>query len=136
MRVAQNDNELARLIMADIESAVQETKRKAAEDMKIGMDYFYSAGPPAVYQRTDRLRKTPRTSDIRVTKTRAEFEAYLDDSGGYTTGKHPSMAQVLDLTDKGSSPGLHPAVGNTGYWDLTCQLIDSDFDAEMKKHFD
>ena len=136
MGAAYNDDELARLIMQDIQSAVQETETKAVDDMKYGMEYFYSGGPPKSYKRTEQLKKTPRTSKIRVTKTHAEFKAYLEDSGGYTTGKHPSMAQVLDLTETGSSPGLNPAVGNTGYWDLTCQLIENDFDSAMQQYFD
>ena len=136
MGAAHNDDELARLIMQDIQSAVQETEVKAVEDMKIGMEYFYSGGPPRVYKRTERLKHTPRTSQLRVTKTRAQFDAYLEDSGSYTTGKHPSMAQVLDLTETGSSPGLRPAVGNTGYWELTCDLIENDFDRAMQQYFD
>ena len=137
MRVAQNDDELARLIMQDMQSAVQETKNKAMTALGKGILYFYSGGTPVVYQRTYQLMRTPRTTDVRMLSGRhLEFEAYLDDGGGYTTGKHPSMAQVLDLTDKGSSPGLRPAVGNKGYWDMICTQIDSDFVAAMKQYFD
>jgi len=136
MRVAHNDDELARLIMQDMQSAVQETKNKAMSALGNGIVYFYSGGTPVVYQRTYQLMRTPKTSNIKVSSNKhIEFEAYLDDSGGYTTGKHPSMAQVLDLTDKGHSPGLRPAVGNTGYWNMICGQIESDFDAAMRKYF-
>ena len=37
MGAAHNDDELARLIMQDIQSAVQETEVKAVEDMKIAL---------------------------------------------------------------------------------------------------
>lgn len=137
MRVAHNDDELAQLIMKDIQSAVQLTEKYAIADMGMAISHFYAGGYPKMYIRTYQLAKTPKTSGVRVLSNKhVQFDAYLDDSGGYTTGKHPSMAQVLDLTDKGSSPGLRPAVGSTGYWDMANKYIEKHFDDCMKQYFD
>ena len=138
MRVADNDDQLAQLILADMQTAVQATEKKAMDAMRKGIEYFYAGGFPDRYIRTEQLKKTPRTTGVQVkSKKHVEFDAFLDESlPNYTTGKHPSMGEVLQLTNEGSYPGLRPAVGSPGYWDWAEVQIGKDFEDAMKQYFD
>lgn len=137
MRVAHNDDELAQLILADMQKAVQATEKKAIAAMHKGISDFYAGSYPKKYERTYQLAETPNTTGVKIlSKKSVQFDAFLDDSlPNYTTGKHPSMAAVLQLTDRGGYPGLRPAVGAPGYWEMITTTIEKDFDAEMSKQF-
>lgn len=127
--------QLQKALQDELKQALEETARKSEQDMKEAIDYFYSGGTPKLYERTGKMEKTPKTTPVSVSGNGGEFKAYLDQSGGYSTGKNPSMGQVLDLTNDGHSDGLRPAVGHTGYWDKAEQAIGQDFDDIMRKHF-
>ena len=125
MAMASSDAELERLIQRDIERALKISERKALEDMFEAVGRFYASGDPKKYQRTGALMNTPKTRNI----NNNSFEAYLDDSGHYTTGKRPSMGQVLELTNEGS------AVGASGYWSIATKKIQADFEIAMSQFF-
>lgn len=110
-------------IMRKIRSAMSQSQSAAQEAMDKGMDYFYSGGPPVLYQRTNLLRNTPDTEVTQNSMDTVAFKAYLDDSGTHTQGSHPAMGAVEHLTNDGSYPGLDPAVGNPGYWDKSKEWI-------------
>ena len=131
MAMASSDAELERLIQRDIERALKIAERKALEDMFEAVGRFYASGDPKKYQRTGALMNTPKTRNI----NNNSFEAYLDDSGHYTTGKRPSMGQVLELTNEGSLPGFRPAVGASGYWSIATKKIQADFEIAMSQFF-
>lgn len=136
MRVVNNDAELERVIMQDISAAVSLAEKKALATMHKAISDFYAGGYPTEYKRTYQLSKTPEITDRKTTKLSVSFLAQLNDRGGYTTGKNPSMAQVLQLTNEGSAPGLRSAVGSPGYWDWAEVQIGKDFEDAMKQYFD
>lgn len=136
MRVVNNDSELERMMMDDIAAAMDLAEKKALATMHKAISDFYAGGYPLVYDRTYQLARTPQITGQKRTQTKVSFTAQLNDKGGYTTGKHPSMAQVLDLTNNGSALGLRPAVGAPGYWDWAEVQIGNDFDAAMSMYFD
>lgn len=57
---------------------------------------FYGSGEPKKYIRTGQLANTPKTDGVQVGSDTLEFRAYLDTSGGYSTGSKPGMEKVLD----------------------------------------
>ena len=136
MRVVNNDAELEAAIMKDISAAMDLAEKKALATMHKAISDFYAGGYPSVYQRTYQLSNTPEITDRKRTKFTASFLAQLNDHGSYTTGSRPSMAQVLQLTNEGSAPGLRPAVGAPSYWDWAEVQIGQDFDSAMKQYFD
>ena len=113
---------------------------------------FYSQGTPVMYQRTGKLERAPRVSELIGGFTdEISFRAYLDQSGGYpsitytywnggqTTSKAPSMTDVLNLTNYGttsSSVGkLHPALGRSGYWERAMAQMQQLLDKNIGKQF-
>ena len=114
--VATNMAELKAMIMREMVAAVQLSSIEANNIMNDAISNFYSGGTPVMYKRTGQLKSTPETTAVSTTGNAAFYDAYLNDAGGYWTGKQPSMGQVLELTNNGASSGLRPAVGSTGYW--------------------
>lgn len=138
--IAKNMDELKAMIMRDARKAVKNTSSKAIKNMQTEISKFYTSASPVMYERTGALRKTPTVSPVTATSNSAEFKAYLDDSHVYSTGKKPTMQDVLRLTNDGetnSSVGkLRPAVGKGGYWENAEKEIEKDFNDEMSKYFD
>ncbi len=131
MATVRSDEELNKLLQRDIERAIKIAERKALEDVFEAVGRFYAGGDPKKYERTGQLMDTPKVRSLGKTS----FEAYLDDAGGYSTGKHPSMAQVLALTNEGSLSGFRPAVGASGYWKFAEKNIERDFYDAMSQFF-
>jgi len=117
MPEASSMAELEKMIKDEIKSAMQSISRESLEIMKQETAGFYAGGYPTMYIRTGALGETPKVEPIKDNGNTIEFEAKLDDSHVYSTGKRPSMKDVLTLTDKGHAKGLRPAVGTTGYWE-------------------
>ena len=134
MRVNSTE-ELERALMRNMRNAMKSVEAKALADMYDETGKFYTGGEPKEYQRTGALGDTPRTTKPTLSGDTVEFKAYLDTSGGYTTGKKPSMEQVLTLADKGSYPGLRPTVGKGGFWERAEQKIEKALDTTMKAAF-
>jgi len=126
-----SDAELERLLRREAKRALKIAERKAEEDMFEEVGNFYAGGEPKKYERTGQMMDTPKTRKL----SDLSFEAYLDDSGGYTTGKHPSMADVLELTNEGRFPGLRPAVGSKNYWNRAERKILKHADEAFKSVF-
>jgi len=133
--VVNSTEELERAIMRDMQNAMKAVEAKALADMYEATGNFYAGTNPKMYQRTGALGDTPKTTSPSVSGDAVEFKAYLDTSGGYTTGKQPSMEAVLTLADKGSYPGLRPTVGNGGFWEKAEKKIEKDLNATMKAAF-
>lgn len=108
---ASSLGELEAMIRQEMKNAILDAATQSQLIMHDAINYFYAGGTPKMYSRTGALGQTPQV-DI----TSDGFTAYLNDSGSYTSGKRPTMAQVLRLTNNGSAAGLRPAVGATGYW--------------------
>lgn len=128
MLVATNMEQLEAMIRKEMVYGLQMASIEANEIMNDAIKDFYAGGEPEMYQRTHQLDQTPETTDISQTGSSAFFDAYLRDSGGYYTGKEPSMREVLQLTNNGSAPGLRPAVGSAGYWNRAEQKFQNALD--------
>ena len=108
-------------------------------------------GEPIMYKRTYHLPKTPRTTSTSISGRSASFDVYLDTSytypaitytyrdGSKTTSKSPSMTDVLNLTNYGttsSSVGyLHPAKVQHGYWERSLKQIEKELHAAISAAF-
>ena len=125
---------ISKEIMSQITAAVQEAEYMAMGDMHEGLDVFYSV-QPSVYRRTGQMASTPRTSGVTSSSHMAKFRAYLEKSGGYSTGKHPSMATVLVLANYGGVSGYRPTVGVKGFWEYSESLIEQSFYRAMASRF-
>ena len=127
------------MLMQELRKAMNVTSEKALADMYDETGKFYTGGKPKVYQRTGALGDTPRTTALSVGGQSASFDAYLDQTHGYTTGKHPSMHDVLELANSGktsSSVGnLKPTVGKSGFWERSEKKMKKTFERTMKQFF-
>lgn len=137
--VANNMAQLETMMLKEMQKAMTVVSAKVEADMYEEVGKFYTGKQPTTYQRTGRLANTPRTTALTTSGQTVSFEAYLDQSGGYTTGKCPSMTDVLNLTNYGttsSSVGvLRPAVGRSGYWDRALKKMEKTFNRTMKTYF-
>jgi len=152
MAVCNSLAELQRAILKEMESAMNSASKEIEDTVKQDVQSFYSSGSPVMYVRTGKLGKTPKTSPISNNgASEISFKAYLDQNGGYpsitytyrdghqTTSKAPSMTDVLNLTNYGttsSSVGrLHPALGQSGYWEKALGKMQGILDKNMGSHF-
>lgn len=139
MKTVRSLAELNKALMKELSAAMKEAEYMAIGDMKEGTEVFYSGGSPKRYHRTGALGMTPKTSDFSLSSGgfggQASFKAYLDQSGGYTTGKRPSMATVLRLANYGNVSGYRPTVGTKGFWEYSLAEMEDSFYAALADHF-
>lgn len=120
-------DELERALKREVRKAMSVASEKALSDMYEETGGFYAGGQPKMYVRTGALGDTPRTTPLIVGGDSVSFKAYLDTEGGYTTGKRPSMEEVLTLANTGFYPGLRQNVGRRHFWDRAVVRINKDF---------
>lgn len=152
MAVYNSIAELQKAIIKELKSAMNSASREIENVMQQETQGFYSSGSPAMYSRTGQLGKTPKVSPLESDGgSQVAFKAYLDPAGGYpsitytywngsqTTSKAPSMTDVLNLTNYGttsSSVGyLHPALGRGGYWERALGKMQGILDKNVGSHF-
>ena len=136
----KNSAELKKALMREARKAMTVVSKKAMADMQEETAGFYAGTNPKVYERTGALMDTPSTTPVSSHGDELEFDAYLDDTGRYTTGKNPTMHDVLELADRGnhnSSVGyLASAKGNRGFWERAEEKIEKDFTETFQKFFE
>ena len=94
-----------------------------------------------MYVRTGALGNTPKVTALSKTGKSVSFDIYLDDSGGYTTGDNPSMAQVLQLADRGipwiteSGATAKATVGRGGFWERSEKSFQKTLDSVIASFF-
>lgn len=137
MAVATSMGQLVEMIMAQMVAAMSVVRVLSQADMDVSIGEFYAGGTPVWYgyQRTYKLKSTPRTTGLARGGKTVMFSAYLSQSGGYTTGKCPSMATILQHTNYGAVSGLRPAVGSPGYWEKAEMRIKRDLDSTFASFF-
>lgn len=139
-QVARNMKELEQMIMKEAEKALRATSDRALADMQEETSGYYTEEPPKMYVRTGALGDTPRTTPITRRGLSVFFDAYLDLEHRYTTGKKPTMLDVLKLTNnliqKSSVGRLRLALGEPGYWEEAEKKMEESFKKEMKKSFE
>lgn len=138
-KVARNMNELNAMLLHEITKAMNITSEKVLAEMYGETYMFYTKGKPKVYKRTGALGDTPRTTSPTVVGHLVSFDAYLDLRHQYTTGKTPSMLDVLRLANSGithSSVGcLKPTLGKNGFWEASEKKIERTLNTTMRKFF-
>lgn len=143
--------ELKAAMMRELNKAMKASAEEMKNKMKEEIQTFYAGGSPAMYVRTGKLGNTPMTTPISSSDTTVSFKAYLNKAGGYpsitytyfdgstTTSKAPSMTDVLNLTNYGttsSSVGkLHPALGGPGYWERATGQFQEILDKNIRSSF-
>ena len=150
MAVASSMAELEKQIMEEMRKAMYDAKRQSEDDMKEAVQGYYT-GSPKMYKRTGKLKKTPKTSGVSSGAKSIEFDAYLDTNSVYpsitytytdghtSTSKSPSMTDVINLTNYGTTSGsvgkLHPSIGTPGYWEKALTKIEKTVDTSFGKYF-
>ena len=125
--VATSMGQLQAMIMAKMRAAMQVSSTLAEADMHEEVGNFYGSGDPVLYQRTGAMMNTPTITGVTGGGTTLTFKAYLNDSGGYSTGKQPSMNAVLNLANYGAYGGLRPTAGTyRGFWEKSEVKIRND----------
>lgn len=143
--------ELNRALRNEINAAMNEMQTQALADMREEVGKYYDGSSPLMYKRTHHLARTPRVSSFTRSSDRVEFDAYLDTKytypsitytywdGNQTTSKSPSMSDILNLTNNGttsSSVGkLHPTLGNSGYWEEAEKKMERSLATIIRRHF-
>ena len=135
MAVATSMGQLVEMIMAQMVAAMSVVRSLSEVDMDVSIGEFYAGGTPVMYARTGQLKSTPRTTGLARGGKSVMFTAYLNQGGGYSTGKCPSMATILQHTNYGAVQGLRPAVGSPGYWEKAEMRIKRDLDSTFASFF-
>lgn len=138
--IAKNMKELNSMLNKELKKAMNVVSEKALANMYEAAGEFYTQGEPKMYERTGALGNTPRTTSLSSTGNSVSFEAYLDKKHQYTTGKNPSMEDVLKLANNGitnSSVGkLRKTVGKQGFWEEAEKKIEKDLDDTLSNFFE
>lgn len=116
----KKESELKKVMTKQITKAMSVVEKKALADMYEETGGYYDGSEPTMYIRTGALSDTPKTTALSVESDKVSFVAYLDTNYIYKTGKHPTMLDVLNLTNSGiknSSVGrLRPTIGKKYFW--------------------
>lgn len=136
---AKNMKELEQMLLKEMRKAMNVASERMLADMYDETGSFYTQGNPKMYQRTGMLGDTPKTTAVSSSGNVVSFRAYLDTSGGYTTGDNPSMTQVLDLanygkpwTTKGGSLA-RATLGKKGFWERAEKKMQRTLDKTMEQ---
>ena len=140
-RTASNMDELNAMLISEMRKAMSLASNQMLPDMYGETYKFYTKGKPKEYERTGALGDTPKTTAVSSSGNVVSFKAYLDTSGGYTTGDNPSMTQVLDLanygkpwTTKSGSPA-RATLGKKGFWERAEKKMQRTLDRTMRQFF-
>ena len=138
---AKNMKELEQMLLKEMRKAMNVASERMLADMYDETGGFYTQGNPKMYQRTGALGDTPKTTAVSSSGNVVSFKAYLDTSGGYTTGDNPSMTQVLDLanygkpwTTKSGSPA-RATLGKKGFWERAEKKMQRTLDRTIRQFF-
>lgn len=139
--------ELKLKILTEMDASMAAAKTLMQAHMEKELASFYSQGTPKVYdpnngnQRTHQMEHTARTTDVDWSGNVFTFDAYLDQSGSYTSGSKPTMGQVLDLanygiafTTKNGYPA-RPTLGKGGFWERAEKYFQKDLDKAFSIYF-
>lgn len=138
---AKNMKELEQMLLKEMRKAMNVASEKMLADMHDETSDFYTQGNPKIYQRTGALGDTPKTTAVSSSGNIVSFRAYLDTSGGYTTGDNPSMTQVLNLANYGkpwTTESGNPAratLGKKGFWERAEKKMQRTLDRTMGQFF-
>lgn len=136
--VATNMKQLENMLKKHTRKALTVASSRIEADMYDATGWFYTKGKPKKYKRTGALGDTPRITAISVKGDTLTFNAYLDQTHQYTTGKWPTMASVLDVANDhslASTYNLNPPLGRQHFWERAEKNIEKTFNKTMRSFF-
>lgn len=137
--VLKNKAELERELLRSLKKAMNLGSKRVLGEMYDKVGQFYTGAEPKMYVRTGALANTPEVTEVSSDGNEVSFTAYFDDTGRYSTGKRPTMHDVLDLANYGktdSSVGtLYPAVGKGGFVERADANIEKIMDSTLRQFF-
>lgn len=138
--VARNMKELEAMLIKEMGKSMHISSERMLEDMYEETGKFYTTRNPVEYQRTGALADTPKTTPLSTAGTSVSYDAYLDTTHNYTTGKSPNMKDVLELASNGntsSSVGyLRPTVGKLTPWEDIENILEQTLDKTLGMFFE
>lgn len=140
MPVANNSAELEKMIMDQVQKAMQATQVKIKADMLKETQAFYSQGSPKLYTRTGQLGSSPRTTPVVMGGNSASFEAYLQlgsyhvPNEAFTSRGWASYFSPLEVMTAAEAGTAH-IKGKSGFWERSLQHMEKDINAVFGRYF-
>ena len=140
MPVAKNSAELEKMIMDQVQKAMQATQVKIKADMLKETKAFYSQGSPILYTRTGQLGSSPRTTPVVVGGNSASFEAYLQlgsyhvPNEAFTSRGWASYFSPLEVMTAAEAGTAH-IKGKSGFWERSLQHMERDINTVFGRYF-
>ena len=140
MPVANNSAELEKMIMDQVQKAMQATQVKIKADMLKETKAFYSQGSPILYTRTGQLGSSPRTTPVVMGGNSASFEAYLQlgsyhvPNEAFTSRGWASYFSPLEVMTAAEAGTAH-IKGKSGFWERSLQHMEKDVNTVFGHYF-
>jgi len=140
MSVANNSAELEKMIMDQVQKAMQATQVKIKADMLKETQAFYSQGSPTLYTRTGQLGSSPRTTPVVMGGNSASFEAYLQlgsyhvPNEAFTSRGWASYFSPLEVMTAAEAGTAH-IKGKSGFWERSLQHMEKDVNTVFGRYF-
>ena len=140
MPVAKNSAELEKMIMDQVQKAMQATQVKIKADMLKETKAFYSQGSPILYTRTGQLGSSPRTTPVVMGGNSASFEAYLQlgsyhvPNEAFTSRGWASYFSPLEVMTAAEAGTAH-IKGKSGFWERSLQHMEKDINTVFGRYF-
>lgn len=140
MPVANNSAELEKMIMDQVQKAMQATQVKIKADMLKETQAFYSQGSPILYTRTGQLGSSPRTTPVVMGGNSASFEAYLQlgsyhvPNEAFTSRGWASYFSPLEVMTAAEAGTAH-IKGKSGFWERSLKHMESDVKTVFGRYF-
>lgn len=140
MPTANNVAELEKMIMDQVQKAMQATQVKIKADMLKETKAFYSQGSPILYTRTGQLGNSPRTTPVVMGGNSASFEAYLQlgsyhvPNEAFTSRGWASYFSPLEVMTAAEAGTAH-IKGKSGFWERSLQHMERDINTVFGRYF-
>ena len=140
MPVANNSAELEKMIMDQVQKAIQATQVKIKADMLKETQAFYSQGSPILYTRTGQLGSSPKTTPVVIGGNSASFEAYLQlgsyhvPNEAFTSRGWASYFSPLEVMTAAEAGAAH-IKGKSGFWERSLKHMESDVKTVFGRYF-
>ena len=140
MPVAKNSAELEKMIMDQVQKAMQATQVKIKADMLKETQAFYSQGSPILYTRTGQLGSSPKTTPVVMGGNSASFEAYLQlgsyhvPNEAFTSRGWASYFSPLEVMTAAEAGTAH-IKGRSGFWERSLQHMEKDVNTVFGRYF-
>lgn len=130
MPAAKNMQELEKMLLNEMQHAVEAANQKVYTDLTDNLARFYTRGKPSMYVRTGQLGMAGRAKNASKNGNEVVAETYIDDTYKYTTGEHSTPEIISDAENH--KAGI---LGEPHFWSDTEKNIQNHLDTEMKKRF-